>query len=221
MLEAFQYHSDIINNPFKVSTIGMIIVSSSILLNVLPEIKLKLLLMAYKLSNPITQEQMDFILDYKVNSRSARDYGLIGRDILQILRESSLDVNRAMWRIYHKSVNDLPSANLNDIKGMNDHAERLYNEVGKYQAYTNISYMDYPKEFFPHFKVIVDHLFGIRKVMNELVHTSMYNVELNSVGLLPYYEKELNRLNEITQANFTMYVETIFHNANWISGIIT
>ncbi|GAB4064061.1 hypothetical protein GCM10028777_09210 [Angustibacter speluncae] len=214
MLEAFQYNSEILNNPFKVSTIGMIIVSSGILLNILPEIKLKLLLMAYKLSNPITQEQMDFILDYPVNSISARDYGLIGRDIMWILRESNLDVNRAMRRIYHKSLNDLPSANLNDIKGMNDHAERLYNEVSKYEAYTNMSYIDYPREFLPYFKVIVDQLFGIRKVMNELVHNSMYNIELNSVGLLPYYEKELNRLNEITQANFTMYVETIFHNTN-------
>lgn len=209
VVEGFQYDINM-GDPIRVNTLGVIIMSSAILIGVMPIIKWKLRVMMSNFENGPTQEQINLVnsLPDRILNIGDHNYTLTAQNI-SMLHSNPDSMSRFIAkRVMHKGIEDIPSSAINEIKLMSDHAQNLKNAVTKFK-FDNELPIDLPRHFLSKYKWIVDDLFHIKVNMQHLVNNPSCNRELSDVGLLPLYEKELRKLHDIAIANCFEYVDVI------------
>lgn len=200
----------------RMGALATIVISTYALYKIIPIIKSKLVFMAYNLHNNPSPEQITFIENRPELRIIIQDAALLGEDIRMLCIHPDLSRRYAFKKLMHESIGDIPNAALNEIKLMVQHGDSLAKAIKKSQWLDNADVLDYPRYFVRNYKHLIDQLFGVQKMMKNLLNRPNCVQELSDVNLLPIYREEYHKLYDIAHANAASYLDLIANGANFL-----
>jgi hypothetical protein len=197
----------------NMTTLVIMISSTYALIKIIPIVKSKFIFMTNNLMDNPTEIQINYIKSRPGIYRILNQYILEGKDISMLCSDSDPTTRFMFKRLMHESIFNTPSSGLNEVKLMNVHANSLADAVKKSHMSSDWAFVDFPPNFISNYKQLINELFGVKNIMTNLLNKPTCVKELADVDILPFYQEELQRLNDIAHVNAIAYIDLITHAA--------